>query len=140
MLCVVQVRHRYRIYPSPGQQQALSRAFGCARVVYNDCLRLRDACHAAGETISDTEVQRRVVTVAKRTPERAWLAEVASVVLVLEFMERLIAAVTEPGDVIWEPFGGLCSVMLGRHAYAAETDPAFADLAADRLAQGTLWP
>src|SRR5690348_14004550 len=32
---VVQVRYRYRIYPSPGQQQALARVFGCARVVYN---------------------------------------------------------------------------------------------------------
>jgi transposase len=55
--------------------------FGCARVVFNDCLRLREECRAAGETISDTEVQRRVVTLAKRTPERAWLAEVASVAL-----------------------------------------------------------
>jgi putative transposase len=78
----VQVRYRYRIYPSPGQKQALAGAFGCARVVYNDCLRLREECRAAGEKISDTEVQRRVVTLAKRTPERAWLAEVASVVLV----------------------------------------------------------
>ena len=63
----------------------------------------------------------------------------------LEFMERLIAAVTEPGDVIWEPFGGLCSaslaaVTLGRRAYAAETDPAFADLAAARVAQETRGP
>src|SRR6516225_11692109 len=82
MLDIVQVRYRYRIYPSPGQQQALARAFGCARVVYNDCLRLRDTCHAAGEKISDTEVQRRVVTLAKQTPERAWLGEVASVALV----------------------------------------------------------
>jgi transposase len=73
---------RYRIYPAPGQQRALARAFGCARVVYNDCLRLRDACHLAGEQISDTEIQRRVVTLAKLTPERAWLAEVASVALV----------------------------------------------------------
>jgi transposase len=78
----VQVRYRYRIYPSAGQQRALARAFGCARVVYNDCLRLRDACHAAGEKISDTEMQRRVITLAKLTPERAWLAEVASVALV----------------------------------------------------------
>ncbi len=82
MLGVMQVRYRYRIYPAPGQQQALARVFGCARVVYNDCLRLRDACHAAGERISDTEVQRRVITVAKLTPERAWLGEVASVALV----------------------------------------------------------
>ncbi len=78
----VQVRYRYRIYPRPGQQQALARVFGCARVVFNDCLRLREECRAAGETISDTEVQRRVITAAKRTPERAWLAEVASVALV----------------------------------------------------------
>jgi len=78
----VQVRYRYRIYPSPGQQRALARAFGCARVVYNDCLRVREECHAAGEKISDTEVQRRVITLAKATPERAWLGEVASVALV----------------------------------------------------------
>ena len=79
---VVQVRYRYRIYPSPGQQQALARVFGCARVVYNDCLRLRDQTYAAGQKISDTEVQRRVITLAKLTPGRAWLGEVASVPLV----------------------------------------------------------
>jgi putative transposase len=78
----MQVRYRYRIYPAPGQQQALARTFGCARVVFNDCLRLREACRAAGEKISDTEVQRRVITVAKLTPEREWLGEVASVPLV----------------------------------------------------------
>jgi putative transposase len=50
--------------------------------VYNDCLRVRDEAHAAGEKISDTEVQRRVITLAKATPERAWLGEVASVALV----------------------------------------------------------
>jgi putative transposase len=78
---LVQVRYRYRLYPTPGQQQMLARTFGCARVVYNDFLQLRDACHAAGEKISDTEVQRRVITLAKQTPERAWLSEVASVPL-----------------------------------------------------------
>jgi putative transposase len=78
----VQVRYRYRLYPSPGQQQALARVFGCARVVYNDCLRVRDQAYAAGEKISDTQVQRRVITLAKATPERAWLAGVASVALV----------------------------------------------------------
>ena len=78
----MQVRYRYRLYPAPRQRQALARAFGCARVVYNDCLRVRDEAYAAGEKISDTEVQRRVITLAKLTPERAWLAEVASVALV----------------------------------------------------------
>src|ERR1019366_6741207 len=50
----------------------------------------------------------------------------------------LITAVTEPGEVVWEPFGGLCSasvaaVALDRRAFAAETDPGFADLAEERL-------
>ena len=61
----------------------------------------------------------------------------------LEFMERLITAVTEPDDVVWEPFGGLCSaslaaVTLGRRAFAAETDPAFADLARLRFTRPEL--
>ena len=78
----MQMRYRYRIYPVPRQQQALARTFGCARVVYNDCLRIREECRARGESISDTEVQRRVITLAKLTPERSWLGEVASVALV----------------------------------------------------------
>jgi putative transposase len=82
MVDVMLLRYRYRIDPTPGQRQALARAFGCARVVYNDALRERERSRAAGEKLRDTEVQRRVVTLAKHTPERAWLAEVASVVLV----------------------------------------------------------
>jgi putative transposase len=78
----VLVRYRYRLRPTPGQQLKLVRVFGCARVVYNDALRLREECHAAREKISDSEVQRRVITLAKLTPERAWLAEVPSVGLV----------------------------------------------------------
>ena len=74
---VVQVRYRYRIYPAPGQRQALARVSGCARMVCNDCLRLRDEAYAGGEKISDTGVQRRVITLAKGTLERAWLGEVA---------------------------------------------------------------
>ena len=76
------VRYRYRIDPTSAQRQALARAFGCARVVYNDALAERHCAYQAGELISDTEVQRRVITQAKRTPERAWLTEVASVALV----------------------------------------------------------
>jgi putative transposase len=78
----VQVRYQYRIYPRPAQRQGLARVFGCARVVYNDCLRLRDRCHARGERVTDAEVQRRVITLAKATPERAWLGEVSSVALI----------------------------------------------------------
>jgi putative transposase len=48
----VQVRYRYRAYPTQGQQQTLARTFGCARVVFNDALRLRDELHALGERLS----------------------------------------------------------------------------------------
>ncbi|MFF2087967.1 RNA-guided endonuclease InsQ/TnpB family protein [Nocardia sp. NPDC058176] len=78
----MQLRYRYRVYPTPEQQNALAQSFGCARVVFNDCLRLRQDSHRAGVKISDTEIQRRVITLAKKSPERSWLAEVASVVLV----------------------------------------------------------
>jgi putative transposase len=78
----VQLRYNYRVYPTPGQQVSLARAFGCARVVYNDALRARQDAYVSGEKIYDTEVQRRVLTEAKKTPERAWLGDVASVALV----------------------------------------------------------
>ena len=77
----VQLRYNYRLYPSPGQRQALARAFGCARVVFNDALRARQEAHAAGlPYISDAELSARL-TAAKASPERAWLGEVSSVVL-----------------------------------------------------------
>jgi putative transposase len=76
------VRYRYRIDPTSAQREALARAFGCARVVYNDALTERHRAYQAGEWLSDTEVQRRVVTQAKRTSERVWLTDVASVALV----------------------------------------------------------
>jgi putative transposase len=78
----VLVRYRYRLRPTPGQQVKLARVFGCARVVYNDSLRLREEAHAAGVQVSGSEVQRRVITLAKLTPERAWLDGVPSVALV----------------------------------------------------------
>jgi IS605 OrfB family transposase len=78
----MRLRYRYRLDPTTPQRQALARAFGCARVVYNDGLRLREDAHRAGlPFIGDTELQHRVLTLAKRTPERAWLGEVSAVVL-----------------------------------------------------------
>ena len=82
MLGGMLVRYRYRIDPTPSQRQTLARAVGCARVVDNDALAERRRASLAGEKLSDSEVQRSVVTLAKKTPERAWLAEVASVALV----------------------------------------------------------
>ncbi|MGH3595783.1 MAG: RNA-guided endonuclease InsQ/TnpB family protein [Mycobacterium sp.] len=76
------MRYRYRIEPTPPQQKMLGRIFGCCRVVFNDALQVRNAAHRTGVKLSDTEVQRRVITAAKTTQQRAWLTEVPSVALV----------------------------------------------------------
>jgi putative transposase len=77
----VQLRYAYRLDPTPGQRVALARAFGCARVVFNDVIAARRAAHEVGAPYpSDAELSR-ALTAAKRTPQRAWLAEVSAVVL-----------------------------------------------------------
>lgn len=79
----MQLRYNFRVYPTPGQQASLARAFGCARVVFNDGLRARHQAREQGERyIPDAVLQRQVITDAKRTPDRAWLGEVSSVILV----------------------------------------------------------
>jgi putative transposase len=78
----VQLRYNYRLYPDEGQREALARPFGCARVVFNDGLRLRRQAREDGEKyVSDAELSRHLITEAKLTPERAWLGEVSAVVL-----------------------------------------------------------
>jgi putative transposase len=78
----MQRRYRYRIEPTPAQQAMLARVFGCCRVVFNDALRVRDETYRAGVKLSDSEIQRRVITTAKTTEARVWLCEVPSVALV----------------------------------------------------------
>jgi transposase len=79
----MKARFRYRVYPHLGQQVLFAKTFGCARVVYNDGRRMQQQAHALGQPyIDDTELQKQVITRAKKTPERAWLAEVSSVALV----------------------------------------------------------
>ncbi len=77
----MQLRYNYRLYPGPGQARALARAFGCARVVFNDALAVRQDAHAAGQPyLTDADLSARL-TKAKAAPERAWLGEVSAVVL-----------------------------------------------------------
>ncbi|MER5953087.1 RNA-guided endonuclease TnpB family protein [Streptomyces sp. NPDC001893] len=78
----MQLRYAFRLYPELGQRLALGRAFGCARVVFNDAVRARKDAHAAGLPYPKAaELSRTLVTRAKRTVERSWLGEVSSVVL-----------------------------------------------------------
>ncbi|MBU6536744.1 RNA-guided endonuclease InsQ/TnpB family protein, partial [Streptomyces mayonensis] len=78
----MQLRYSFRLYPSAGQRSALARAFGCARVVYNDALRAREAARSEGMPFPKTgDLSKALITEAKNTPERAWLGEVSAVVL-----------------------------------------------------------
>ncbi|MCT9003767.1 RNA-guided endonuclease InsQ/TnpB family protein [Streptomyces rhizosphaerihabitans] len=72
----MQLRYNVRMYPTPGQRQALARTFGCARVVFNDALAVRRAAHAEGLPFPKSgDLAKRLITQAKQTPERAWLAD-----------------------------------------------------------------
>ena len=56
----------------------------------------------------------------------------------LKFIDRIIRSTTERGDVVWEPFGGLCpgavvSFHSGRRYCAAEVIPEFYLAAVERL-------
>ena len=56
----------------------------------------------------------------------------------LDFMRRMMTSATTPGDVVWEPFGGLASasvaaIELGRFPCAAEINPEFQRAALLRL-------
>lgn len=56
----------------------------------------------------------------------------------LRLLERIILASSDVGDVVWEPFGGLCSVAVAalrtqRCCYSAEVIPSYYTLASERL-------
>ncbi|MGY4923468.1 RNA-guided endonuclease InsQ/TnpB family protein [Streptomyces sp. 900105755] len=78
----MQLRYSFRLHPSAGQRMALARAFGCARVVYNDALRARETARSQGLPFPRTgDLSKQLITAAKNTPERAWLGEVSAVIL-----------------------------------------------------------
>ena len=58
----------------------------------------------------------------------------------LKLIEISIQTSTDEGDVVWEPFGGLCpaaicSVRLGRRSFSAEIIPEFYSAAIERLSR-----
>lgn len=74
----MKARYRYRFYPTDEQQQSLARLFGCVRVVWNDALAI---CKRSGKNPKTTDLQKLVITQAKRTEKRAWLSEVSNIPL-----------------------------------------------------------
>lgn len=78
----MQLRYSFRLYPNGPQRSAPARAFGCARMVYNDALRARETARAAGGAFPKTgDLSKLLITEARLTEERAWLGEVSAVVL-----------------------------------------------------------
>ena len=77
----MRLRYNYRLDPAPSHRIAFGKAFGCARVVFNDALRTRQQAQEAGlPYVADAEVSVRL-TAAKRAAGRAWLSDVSAVVL-----------------------------------------------------------
>lgn len=93
----MQLRYTYRLYPDRDQRAALARLFGCVRVVFNDALERQNPVKASNKLLGspkartaqgpyqrvpkNTELSKALITEAKRTPQREWLAQVSSVPL-----------------------------------------------------------
>ncbi|KKJ00600.1 transposase, partial [Prochlorothrix hollandica PCC 9006 = CALU 1027] len=77
----MKVRYQYRIYPTPQQVKGLNQLFGCCRVVYNDALAIVRSVPQGEKWPSNAELQKLVITQAKKTAEREWLADVSVVPL-----------------------------------------------------------
>ncbi|MDJ0681951.1 MAG: RNA-guided endonuclease TnpB family protein [Xenococcaceae cyanobacterium MO_167.B52] len=82
----MKARYNYRIYPKSHQLEPLAKAFGCARVVWNDALWLYKKASIEGQPIPK-DVDKLVITQAKKTKEREWLAEVSNIVLQQSFRD-----------------------------------------------------
>lgn len=82
----MKARYQYRIYPRPTQIEPLAKAFGCSRVVWNDALWVYKNAFRNGEE-RPLDVDKLVITQAKKTEARAWLSEVSNIVLQQSFRD-----------------------------------------------------
>ena len=74
----MKARCQYRFYPTDQQRQSLAQLFGCVRVVYNDALAI---CLNSEKLPKNGDLQKIVITKAKKTDERLWLADVSNIPL-----------------------------------------------------------
>ncbi len=74
----MKARYQYRFYPTDQQQQSLAQLFGCVRVVWNDALAI---CRQSEKKPSSADLQKLVITQAKKTESRSWLCEVSNIPL-----------------------------------------------------------
>lgn len=78
----MKARYRYRIYPTDEQKLALSKLFGCVRVVWNDalahCIEKYKSAHSKPK---NAQLQKQFITQAKNNYDRAWLKNVSNIPL-----------------------------------------------------------
>lgn len=74
----MKARYQYRFYPTSQQRQSLAQLFGCVRVVWNDALAL---CKQSEKLPSNGDLQKVVITQAKKTENREWLSGVSNIPL-----------------------------------------------------------
>jgi putative transposase len=74
----VKARYQFRFYPTDQQRQLLAQLFGCVRVVWNDALAI---CKQSEKLPSNNDLQKLVITQAKKTVEREWLSNVSNIPL-----------------------------------------------------------
>jgi len=74
----MKARYQFRFYPTDQQRQLLAQLFGCVRVVWNDALTL---CKQSEKLPSNNDLQKLVITQAKKTLERSWLSNVSNIPL-----------------------------------------------------------
>ncbi|MEG4503177.1 transposase [Microcoleus sp. F6_B4] len=74
----MKARYQYRFYPTDQQRQSLAQLFGCVRVVWNDALAI---CKQSEKMPNNSDLQKLVITQAKKTIEREWLSTVSNIPL-----------------------------------------------------------
>lgn len=76
------LRYQFRVYPGGPERARAARTFGCVRTVFNDAVAERRAAYSEKRPYpSSAQLQKQLITEAKKTEDRAWLAEVSAVPL-----------------------------------------------------------
>jgi len=74
----MKARYQYRFYPTDQQIQSLAQLFGCVRVVWNDALAI---CKQSEKLPQNGDLQKIVITQAKKLESREWLSLVSNIPL-----------------------------------------------------------
>src|SRR4028119_1412435 len=70
--------YKFRLYPTPEQEQYLARCFGCSRFVYNHFLRLTTDAYAESKKHLKYGDTAKLLTTLKKDEQYSWLTEVNS--------------------------------------------------------------